>query len=869
MMKEKRRTLKRNLKFHILLCMIALAVLLIPLPSGSIFGSEGDWISQHVAVAESLRQAMREQKTLIPQWIGLGGGSSVYDFSYYGLLRPDVVLSCFFPQIEMKYVISVYAILGVVAAVNLCFVWLKHQHISEWSAFAGAVLFVCASCFYHAHHQIMFVNYMPFLLLALMSVDKLLEKRKMWPLVLSLYFIYVHSYYYAPSCLVVTGLYFLYKWKLMTVKGDKRDKALSVIAGFVFCTALSVGIAAVLLLPTGLDILSTQKDGGQFMDEGLLLVDRNLEGLLYTPYGSGLTILALYCLLLAAGGLFSQNGIRNSGYDGQKMRIRRVKAVFALTLLLVMLLPVVSFVLNAFLYARAKILIPFLPLLIMVKADLLEQLWREELPCSYFPLLLCLLPAFGTKWYPLVLAECGILAVWIYFQRRMKKRGSLLIFLVPFCLSIGAGSTEEYINAKDTRQEHFTEEFAGVEDGNPLYRYDVTSDYLANCNLTMVKNETRTTMYSSVTNADYAEFYYDTMRNPIRIQNRVALLAGKNCFFQYFMGERYLMTEQNNIPAGYKVLESHGKYVLAENEQVLPVCYGTSELLNSREYEKLEYPENMEALCARAVVEEVMPENEVSDLFQSHMEHQSVNDFFKGDNIRKLLYPSKKGEDFILPLSKSMDNQVVLISFDVSSSTGDEVVITINGIKNKLSSKHAPYPNRNHTFTFVVTENAPISELAVTCSKGNYEISNLNIYTMDLRFLGHHQITFPDMEKAAFRNDTDEGFARFIAGGTIDMPENGYFVTSYPWRKGYYASVDGRPVKPERVNTSFVGFPMPAGKHEFSLCYEPPGYRTGLAITLIAVIISVAVFCRECDVFAVRSLQGKQRHGRRIPVKES
>lgn len=189
------------------------------------------------------------------------------------------------------------------------------------------------------------------------------------------------------------------------------------------------------------------------------------------------------------------------------------------------------------------------------------------------------------------------------------------------------------------------------------------------------------------------------------------------------------------------------------------------------------------------------------------------------------------------------------------------MVVTINGIKNKLSQKHAPYPNRNHTFTFIIAENDPISELNVTLSKGNYEISNLNIYTMDLRYLGHSQITLPDMEQTDIQNDEGEGFARYIAGGTIDMPENGYFVTSYPWRKGYYVRVDGREVKPYRVNTSFIGFPLSAGRHEFSLYYESPGYREGLAITLISVIISAVAFCRECRAFAFRGLQGKQRHG--------
>lgn len=48
---------------------------------------------------------------------------------------------------------------------------------NEWKAFWGAFLFACSSCFYQAHHQIMFVNYMPFLLLALIGVDWIFKKK--------------------------------------------------------------------------------------------------------------------------------------------------------------------------------------------------------------------------------------------------------------------------------------------------------------------------------------------------------------------------------------------------------------------------------------------------------------------------------------------------------------------------------------------------------------------------------------------------------------------------------------------------------------------------------------------------------------------
>ena len=71
-----------------------------------LFGFGSDWLSQHLPIAESLRQTMLESGRLLPLYIDLGGGSSAYDFAYYGLLRPDVLLGCLLPGVGMEYILG-------------------------------------------------------------------------------------------------------------------------------------------------------------------------------------------------------------------------------------------------------------------------------------------------------------------------------------------------------------------------------------------------------------------------------------------------------------------------------------------------------------------------------------------------------------------------------------------------------------------------------------------------------------------------------------------------------------------------------------------------------------------------------------------
>ena len=48
--------------------------------------------------------------------------------------------------------------------------------------------------------------------------------------------------------------------------------------------------------------------------------------------------------------------------------------------------------------------------------------------------------------------------------------------------------------------------------------------------------------------------------------------------------------------------------------------------------------------------------------------------------------------------------------------------------------------------------------------------------------------------------------------------------------------VDGKRVRPSRVNTSFAGTPLSPGEHEIHLLFEAPGKRLGILLSLTGVI---------------------------------
>ena len=125
-------------------------------------------------------------------------------------------------------------------------------------------------------------------------------------------------------------------------KEDVRGRRHLLFQG-VTSVILSLGMAMMLLLPTFMTILE-HKHSGEKATTWADLVMPNIKNLLYDPYGLGLTLLCLYLLVLG-------------------LRVREVRWQCAL-LLAGSLFGVASYVLNATLYARGKILMPFVPVVI-------------------------------------------------------------------------------------------------------------------------------------------------------------------------------------------------------------------------------------------------------------------------------------------------------------------------------------------------------------------------------------------------------------------------------------------------------------------------------------------------------------------------
>ena len=75
---------------------------------------------------------------------------------------------------------------------------------------------------------------------------------------------------------------------------------------------------------------------------------------------------------------------------------------------------------------------------------------------------------------------------------------------------------------------------------------------------------------------------------------------------------------------------------------------------------------------------------------------------------------------------------------------------------------------------------------------------------------------------------------------SVDSTRDGLLVVSYGWLDGWEATVDGADVPVVRANGLVLGVPVPEGRHEVRLRFQPPGLRLGYLLAALGMLAAVA-----------------------------
>lgn len=752
--------MKKRDKFYITILFILPILFVLCVSTYSMYGSKLDWLSQHVSLADYFRQT----KQLLPDnFANLQGQTNAFSFSYYGLLRPDVLISYLFPNVQTSFFIISYATLLWSSTGVLCYYWLRNKGYKDSISFFSSACCICANCFFQSHRQIMFVEILPFLFLSLILIDK---NKRQW-ISLCICMALFHNYFYTPGMILILLLYDYDQNKTM------KDLMVPIVLG--------VGFGAVLWLPTGYLILNNHKSVVQTNLFNLLLPNLTLKGLVYDSYGCGLTVISWIALF--------------QGIQFEKTRKLSILLIF------MFIFPIFSYILNGTLYARTKILVLCLPLVLMILSHWLQERKLNKGLLVLASLFLCT----ETMFLGLLVA---LIFIGYYF---MDKKECLMIYaLVPMVVFTGLN----YNQCLDSKLYYsmFSKDKQELIQRNDLKQRTADLDQTGySVNHIYDLKEVKASSYTSTSNSLYNNFVYDIIKSPISQPNRTIITDSENYLYLSMMGIQNVLSKDSNL-YGYKEVDKIGKYTLLKNKNVFPMVYVTNDTLSESKFDKLFYPYNLDTIYNRTIVN-----GETSNDYASKMKLIKNLD-------QSIVIHNKKKTKKTIPIDFDATHKMVCIDFDVKNYTNKKVSISINGMKNTLSKKHSVYPNGNKHFTYILSKKT-LKQFDVTLSKGKYKISNIRVYTCDMSAFKRSVTKVNEMRSDA------------VFKGQINVKKDGYLVTSYPYEKGYEIYIDGKKQDVEIVNKAFVGCKIKKGSHIITIQFHAPFKKIGLCISVLSVMI--------------------------------
>lgn len=823
-----KKTDRHELLTYLILTLVTLFYCWLFCFRNGVFGSKVDWISQHSVFPDYFRQLFYETGQLFPEFApGIGGGQNIYHFSYYGLYSPVVLLSYLLPWAEMGTYLMAAMVVSLIAATALFYYWQRRKGISCITALGTSVLFLLSGpMIYHSYNQIMFVNYMPFLCLALIGVDRYFEKQKSGIYLFGVWMMILTSFYFSIGGMLVLALYGFYRYTgQKEEKGERISFRIFLRDGirFLLPMIIAVLLSAVLLVPTAC-VLSNGRSGGNHSSLWKLLIpDLHISRFLYTPYGIGLTTLIISVLI---------SGLASKKYHEKLLHVG---------LIFILSVPVFAWLLNGGLYVREKVFIPFLPLLCYLIAEYVEKAKEQggqdkkgwEFLSGLLPFLITLLLLFVEKWQGgsrndlrWLIADGLIMSVSFLICYRRDCMRFLLIPPIIFLTVNGAAYHEKeqkfidpafYAKITNPQIRETIEKTAEEEPG--FYRieqYGDDEENAADLNRIWSVRQSVSSFYSSVYHEDYYHFRTKLFGAEQPYRNLFMQPASGNPVFRKFMGVKYVISDRE-IPGYEKISEN-----VYEDKDALPIAYVTKQLISEDEYGRLGFPERQLALLRYAVAEDAC--------------ENSVNREKLRAGLQKVSLPSEKKIDCVkdsehtLEIPPAKEGDLFFLQFRVSNHRpSHDVAVWAECIRNKLTAETHIYYNENKNFTYAIPLREGQTKISVRFGAGDYEIDHLKGYLWRKAVWKEQNNGHILSEFIADKTETKGNRIKGTAKGEKDS----YLITSIPYESSFEVLVDGKATEYEKVNTAFLGLKIPEGEHEIEIVYHAPGLLPGKILSLL------------------------------------
>lgn len=817
----------------IIIVLIALLEVVLMTWDSKVLGYGGDWFLQSLSFYEYFRDLFYETGDVFPNLaLHIGGGQNIYYLAYYGLFSPYLLLFYCLPFIKAGDFLMLTNFLNIIISTILLYIFLRKNNYSKNISLLGALFFLTSTgIVFFNYIFVMFVQYIPFLMLGLLGTKEFLDFNKSTLLIISVILIIITSYFFSIPCISCLCLYALYYY--MKINTNLKFKMI-VRDGirYIGKIVLSIIISSFFLLPIIYVVLTGRTVSVSEFDFSNLLLGINIRYLMYDANGLGLSFIVWFAIVYNI------------------LCVKKEIRFLTIMLFIILGIPLCVLLLNGFLYESGKVFIPFIPLFIILILEMFNSIKNDSNKKVFLIFLCSVVLSVIIIEFDSLLRRCvccvDIIVTFIILMLYKKSRKNIYVFVLV-CFVLGLSICFVYKKISLMSVEKYAELYENIKiDWNEyinngtlsIYRTEFDSNDIS-VNYSDASSVYRTTIYSSTYNKLYKDVFYITFNNNFPGANKLKTFSQKNLFFEKFMGVRYLVTN-SDVPYGYVKIADFDNMSLYENDNVYGIGVASSNVLNYNEYEKMSFIEKLLVYQNNIIVND---ESKNSDL---ELEYQKVDlNFFRIKTSESVTVKHNKGSYIIdssfngkltLELKEPLKNKLLIIRFDVDNKLTCEndkfkLIMSINGVKNALTCDWDTYYNDNKTFDYVISSNNDIKELNIEFYRGIYDISNIEVYAVDNTFFDKNNTTSLNVDFDKTNGDVIEG--------NIYVNEEGYFMFTIPYDNGYKAYVDGELVEIEKVSDGFIGFKISEGEHKIKLTFEAPLAKIGKIISFVGVIILI------------------------------
>ena len=852
-----REILQRNKLILAAFCLPVILMLLALLVMGIYPAGENqiaviDMYHQYVPFLGELQSKLQSGGSLFYTWNGAGGSNFWNLLAYYGASPLNLILVLFPKKFLMEGVTLILllkiGLAGSTMAVYLrAIVWEKDKHSADISLVGFATLYALCSYVMAYYWCIMWMDAVALLPLCILGLHKILDGRSGVFYTVCLALVVFINYYMAIMVCIFILFYYPVLY-FIKVQGESAGHFFKTTGRAVGYSLLGVLMSAVMLLPTWMSMQSTyyisadMPEKTELYNDLLDILNQMLPNAELT-YREGLP--NLYCGMFIVILLVFYWISRTI-----PLREKLLNGAFLVFLIFSLNINKLDFIWHGFHFPnqlpyRYTFMICFL--LIAMAYQVFQRV--DEIRVNHLWILL----AAGGGYYLLaqkilkehikdldlfVYSGLAWLALYVailllYKKGRLPKNLLLILTVILLtcemasntCTSIDqVGTTQRsnyYANEADIAK--LVKKTEGTDDR--FGRTEMNDNYILNC--PAMYHYKGISQFSSSLNANATALMEHIGVEGAPDKNRFNYNQ-TDPVTNAMLNIRYLIGK--NLPiddSDFKQIAKSGNSRLYESIYPLSIGYMTADTIRTWNYEQ-ENPFMVLDDYVRAVTQNkytsVFTEIEPVDVSAANIELSSTGDGMWDSTLKN---ETKKSKTILTYQAQQTGKQYLFIEAD------DADAITVSQEK-----KDDKIEIRNDCGSIVnLGEMDSGTEFTVTIEykegKGGSVVSH--VCTMD-------EAVWQDAYKmlsASMLDVTDYGDS--CLKGTIDVQEDGVFVTSVPYEAGWKLKVDGhtREIN-ELIGGAWISTSLSAGEHQIELSFRPPGLIAGLLITLASIGLLIA-----------------------------